>query len=115
MRYVAPTATIAGLDRITRSEGILRWINAQKPDDIGRYADWGGKEDKAALPRRDEPGPSILPRRIRAFGLLWIPAIVVLLTIESWFRVPQSAEWISLGVLFVVFNLIAFVPFRKRR
>jgi hypothetical protein len=60
-------------------------------------------------------GPSILPRRIRAYGLLWIPAVIVLLTIEIWLRVPQSVEWISLGVVFVVFNVVAFVPFRKRR
>jgi hypothetical protein len=104
-RYVAPIATIAVRDRTTRSTRILDPINDQPPDRIGRYADWGGKDDIAAPPKRDEQGPSMLPRNIRAFGLLWIPAVILLLTVELWAHVPQVVGWISLVVLFVAFLL----------
>lgn len=47
----------------------------------------------------------MLPRNIRAFGLLWIPAVILLLTVELWAHVPQVVGWISLVVLFVAFLL----------
>ncbi|HKC19583.1 MAG TPA: hypothetical protein VKE27_08115 [Candidatus Dormibacteraeota bacterium] len=47
----------------------------------------------------------MLPRNIRAFGLLWIPAVILLLTVELWAGVPQVVDWISVAVLLVVFLL----------
>ncbi|HEY0831488.1 MAG TPA: hypothetical protein VGE99_10130 [Candidatus Dormibacteraeota bacterium] len=46
---------------------------------------------------------------------MWLPAIIVVITAEDWLHVPQNAQWISLGVVFVVFNLVAFVPNLRRR
>jgi hypothetical protein len=45
-----------------------------------------------------------------AFGILWIPAIIVVITIEEWMGIPQNIQWISLGVVFVLFMAIAFLP-----
>ena len=43
------------------------------------------------------------------------PKLVVVITVEGWLRIPQYVQWISLGVVFVVFNLVAFVPDSRRR
>jgi hypothetical protein len=45
-----------------------------------------------------------------AFGILWIPAIIVVITIEEWLGVPQNIQWISLAVVFVLFMAIGFLP-----
>ena len=37
------------------------------------------------------------------FGLLWIPAVIIVLTLEEWMGVSQDIQWISMGVLFVFF------------
>jgi hypothetical protein len=49
------------------------------------------------------------------FGLLWIPAMLVLLFIEQWMNIPQGIQWISLGVLFVVFVGTALISDRLAR
>jgi hypothetical protein len=43
---------------------------------------------------------------------LWIPSLIVVISIEDWLHVPQLAGWISLGVLFVVFLLVAWLTDR---
>ena len=48
-----------------------------------------------------------------SLGLLWLPAIVVLLTVEDWVHLSGGFEWISLGVLFVGFLVTVFVIDRK--
>ncbi len=106
-------ATIARRDRTTRPAGILVVIKDQDRSGIGRYAGWGSDEDGAERPQREEQGPSILPRRIRAFGLLWIPAVIVVITIELWLRLPQVVAWISLAGLFAAFMLLSVWTDRK--
>lgn len=46
---------------------------------------------------------------------MWLPAIIVVITVEDWLHMPPSVEWISLAVVFVLFNLVAFVPDFRRR
>ena len=36
-------------------------------------------------------------------GFIWVPAIIVVITVEDWLHVSQSVMWMSLGVLFVAF------------
>ena len=47
-------------------------------------------------------------------GFAWIPAIIVLISVEDWLHVPQGAMWISLGVLFVVFMGLTLALTRVR-
>lgn len=96
-----------------RSERILEAIKDQKPTDLGRHAGWGSEEDAHAS--ADEPervGPGMMNfLRYRAtdrwwrvgIGFIWIPAIIVVITVEDWMHFPQSVMWISIGVLFVAF------------
>ncbi len=120
-RNVAPTATVAVRFRTTRSPRILVSIKDQPRDeDIGRYAGWGAGDDANAPPGKGEAtGPALAPfLRYRAtdrawrlaFGCLWIPAIIVVVTVEQWMGVPQNFEWISLGAVFLLFMAIAFLP-----
>jgi len=45
---------------------------------------------------------------------MWIPAIIVVITVEGWMGVPQGFQWISLGVVFVLFMCVAFLPVELR-
>lgn len=98
---------------MTGSRRILVSINDQPrgSENIGSYAGWGSDKDDSP-PEKERTGPALMPfLKYRAtdrtwrvgFGLLWIPAIIIGLTIEQWLNVPQNIQWISLGVLFVVF------------
>ena len=49
------------------------------------------------------------------FGLLWIPAIIVVITVEQWMKISQDIQWISIGVLFVVFVGTALLSDRLKR
>jgi hypothetical protein len=120
-RNVAPTARVAVRARTTRSSRILVSIKDQPRDeDIGRYAGWGAGEDVDAPPGKGESeGPALAPfLRYRAtdrawrlaFGILWIPAVIVVITIEEWMGIPQNIQWISLGVVFLLFMAIGFLP-----
>jgi hypothetical protein len=110
---VPPIATSATGESTTRSERILDSIKDQKPTDVGRYAGWGSDEDAHAPAGEPErTGPALMPfLRHRAsdrwwrvgIGFIWVPAIIVAITLEDWLHVPQSVMWISLGVLFVAF------------
>jgi hypothetical protein len=118
-------AAIEVRSRSTRSGRILDAIKDQPlGDDIGRRAGWGTGEDLNAPAEIERTGPALAPfLRYRkgdrawrlAFGCMWLPAIIVVITVEDWLRMPQNAEWISLAIVFVVFNLIAFVPDLRRR
>lgn len=124
-RYVAPIATIADRERTMRSGRILRSIKDQETGDgIGRYAGWGSGEDAAAPEAKDREGPQLAPflryrRGDRAWrlslGCLWVPAIIVLLTVEDWMHIPQGAQWVSLGVLLVAFLAATFISDRVMR
>jgi hypothetical protein len=48
-----------------------------------------------------------------SLGFLWLPALVVVITVEDWMHLSQSLIWISLGVLFVGF--LTFVYLADRR
>ena len=50
-----------------------------------------------------------------AIWFLWLPAIVVLITVEDWIHLSQSIMWISLGVLFVAYLSIVFLVDRSSR
>jgi hypothetical protein len=120
----ARTANESG-GRLTPSRHILVAINDQSRDskDIGSYAGWGSGGE-VAEPEKEPTGPALMPfLRYRAsdrtwrvgFGLLWIPAMFVVLTIEHWLNIPPGIQWISLGVLFVVFVGTAFASDRLMR
>jgi hypothetical protein len=106
----------------TLSGRILDWIKDQPrgSEDIGRYAGWGAGEDVDAPPGKGErEGPALAPfLRYRAtdrawrlaFGILWIPAIIVVITVEEWLGISQDIQWISLAVVFLVFMAIGFLP-----
>ncbi|HET7338762.1 MAG TPA: hypothetical protein VFK22_04385 [Candidatus Dormibacteraeota bacterium] len=49
------------------------------------------------------------------FGLLWIPAVIIVLSVELWLNVPQTIDWISLGVLFILFVGSALISDRFLR
>jgi len=106
---------MARLERSKRSGRILIGINDQeKPAPVGGYAGWGSGEDVTAKPARDRFGPSMFPlaygatrRWGRTLGLLYIPAVIVLITLEiDVLHIPAPAGWISLVGLFVAFVLI---------
>jgi len=123
-RKVTAIEAIAGLVRTTRSRRILVSINDQKPTDVGRYAGWGEDGDlDAPAGEPERTGPAMMPfLRHRAsdrwwrvgLGFAWIPAIIVLITVEDWLHLSQSVMWISLGVLFVVFMAYLLVWDRRR-
>lgn len=106
---------------------ILDSINDQPPDkdDIGRYAGWGAEDDLGAPPGKGEShGPALAPfLRYRsddrawrlAFGCAWIPAVIVVITVEQWMRISQDIQWISLGIVFVLFMAVAFIRVPLRR
>ena len=49
----------------------------------------------------------MLPRNWgRTLGLMWIPAMIALLTVDIWLGVPPAAGWLSLVGLFAAFLLI---------
>jgi len=48
-----------------------------------------------------------------SLGFLWLPALVIVITVEDWFHLSQSIMWISLGVLFVGFLAFAFLADRR--
>src|SRR5262245_1584666 len=120
-----PTAIdpIADGLRTIWSRRILVWINDQKPTEVGKYSGWGSDEDLHAQAGASEPtGPAMMPfLRHRAtdrwwkvgLGFIWIPAIIVVITVEDWLHLSQSVTWISLGVLFVAF--MAYLLFWDRR
>jgi hypothetical protein len=114
-------AAIESGGRATRSRRILVSIKDQRPDDIGEYAGWGGREDQVARPPRDRYGPSVLPFRYgtnpwgRTLGCLYLPAVVVLLTIElDVLHMPDAAGWVSMVGLFVAFILFGRWLDRRR-
>ena len=120
-------AKIALRLRMTLSARILDSINdqPQEKDDIGRYAGWGAGDDLRAPPGEGERhGPALAPfLRYRsddrawrlAFGGMWVPAIIVVITVEEWLRIPQDVQWISIGVVFIAFMAVAFVRVPSRR
>ena len=89
-------------------------IKDQEPDDVGRYAGWGTGEDlKAAAgkPQTWRAGTVPFPLRLRTdsrwwkvgIGLFWIPAIVVVITVENWLGFADWLIWTSLGLLYIGF------------
>ena len=112
-------ATSDARDSTTRSARILISIKDQRPGDdgIGRYAGWGSEQDvHAPAGKGERMGPSMLPRGWgRSAGLLWVPAVIVLVTVELWLGVPQVAGWISLIGLFAAIMLLNFWIDRRNR
>jgi hypothetical protein len=104
---------IAPRERTGRPERILVSIKDQKSGDVGRYAGWGSEEDAQAPEGKPERmGPGMLPfLRLRTsdrwwrvgIGFFWVPAMIVLITVEDWLNLPQSLMWASLGFLFIGF------------
>ena len=47
--------------------------------------------------------------------MLWIPAIIVVVTVEDWMHISQGVQWLSLAVVFVVFMAIGFLPVGLKR
>jgi hypothetical protein len=97
------------------SRRILGLVGKDQPErDIGRYAGWGAGDDLTAPSKHEREGPSLFPLAYRddrvwrrTLGCLWLPAMVVLITVEDWLRIPQGIGWISLVGLFVAFIVVA--------
>jgi hypothetical protein len=115
---VAPMATIDVRDSETRSPRILVLTSDKDQRDIGRYAGWGTGDDSGAPAESERAGPAMMPfLRYRggdrawrlALGCLWLPTIVVVLTVEDWLQVPQGAQWISLGALYAAFIVFVLI------
>lgn len=88
--------------------------------EVGKYAGWG-TDDAGAPPQSKPPDRTELlyAWRYREDNVwrdrlvwLWVPALIVVITVEDWLHVPQLVGWISLGVLFVVFLLVAWLTDR---
>ena len=114
-KNVAAIPPMAAGVKAIRCGRILVSINDQdKPVEIGGYAGWGSGEDLATTPARDRFGPSMIPlaygatrRWGRTLGLLYVPAVIVLITLEvDVLHMPAAAGWVSLVGLFVAFVLI---------
>lgn len=102
----------------------MDWIKDYKRTDVGQYAGWRDEKDSNESAKPERVTPSLMPfLRYRqgdrwwrvGFGFLWLPAIIVLLTIEDLLHVPQGMAWISLGVLLVVYVLFVLVADRLMR
>jgi hypothetical protein len=48
-----------------------------------------------------------------SLGFLWLPALVVVITVGDWIHLSQSIVWISLGVLLVGYLAFVFVVDRR--
>jgi hypothetical protein len=114
---------IAHRERTTWARRILVSIKDQKPTNVGRFAGWGTNEDLDAAPGKPERmSPGMLPfLRLRGsqhwwrvgIGFFWVPAIIVVITVEGWLHLSQSLMWMSLGALFVGF--MAYLLFWDQR
>ncbi len=96
-------------------------MNDHPESDVGRYSGWGTGDDAGPPPRSSPPERRELLYALRyrednvsrdRLVWLWIPAMIGLITVEDWLHVPQLAGWISLGGLFVVFLLVAWLSDR---
>ncbi|HKW71663.1 MAG TPA: hypothetical protein VJQ08_02405 [Candidatus Dormibacteraeota bacterium] len=45
-------------------------------------------------------------------GFLYVPVIIVLITVEGWMGLPDSVIWMTLGVFFLAF--VAFILLSDR-
>jgi hypothetical protein len=88
---------------------------------VGRYAGWGSQEDaRADRAKPERMGPGMVPF-FRGngpwwkvgIGIFWIPAIIVVITLEDLMHLPQGVIWISIGAVFVGF--MAYLLFWDNR
>jgi hypothetical protein len=103
---------------------MLDSINDQERSDIGRYAGWK-TEDSAEMapPKGEHVGPGMMPFLRYRYGDRWwkvgigfayVPAIIAVVTVETWLGLDQSVIWISLGVFYVAFLATIYVVERSR-
>jgi hypothetical protein len=100
-------------ERTTGSRRILDLIKEdQKPTEVGRYAGWGSGDDLGTPGEPERTGPAMMPfLRHRAsdrwwkvgIGFAYVPAIIVVITVEDWLHASQSVMWISLGLFWAAF------------
>ena len=98
-------------------------IKGQEPSDVGRYSGWGTDDDADAPDGKgEETGPAMMPfLRHRpgdrwwkvGIGFFYLPAVVVIVTLELLLHLDQSLIWISLGVFYVVFLAAVYVIQRR--
>ena len=111
--------------RVTTCGRILVLIKDQKPTEVGRYAGWGTEEDAHEPAGKGErSGPAMAPflRHMASdrwwkvgIGLAYLPAIIVVITVEDWMHLSQSVMWISLGVFYVLFMATVYWTSIARR
>jgi hypothetical protein len=116
-------APIAQGERTSWSRRILVSINDQKPDDVGKYSGWGSDKDAHAPAGKGErTGPAMMPfLRHRSsdrwwkvgIGFAYVPAIIVVITVEDWLHVSQSVIWISLGIFYLAFMATIYWTWRS--
>jgi hypothetical protein len=96
-------------------------LNDHHESDVGKYAGWGTGDDANPPPKSSPPERTQLlyAWRYREDNVwrdrlvwLWVPAMILLITIEDWLHVPQLVGWLSIGALFVVFLVVAWLTDR---
>jgi len=89
---------------------------SDKDQRIGRKSGWTAGDELNPPPARESTGPALAPflRHRRGdrwwrvgLGFLYVPGIIVVITVEDWMGMSQWIIWISLGVFFVTF--VAFL------
>lgn len=94
---------------------------SDKDQGVSRETGWAAGDELNIPPAPERVGPSLLPflRHRRGdtwwrvgLGWLWLPLIMVVITVENWMGISQSIIWMSLGVLFIGF--VTFVLLSDR-
>jgi len=106
-----------------RGSSHTRFIKGREPGDIGRYAGWGSEEDAHdATGPGESTGPAMMPfLRHRpgdrwwkvGIGFAYLPAVVVIVSLELMLHLDQALIWLSLGVFYVVFLAAVYVIQRR--
>ena len=87
----------------------------------GWNSGWTAGDELNPPPAPERTGPSLAPflRHRRGdrwwrvgIGFLYVPATIVVITVEHWLGISQGIMWISLGVFFVAF--LAFILLSDR-
>ena len=48
-------------------------------------------------------------------GFAYVPAIILVVSVESWLRFDEAVIWLSLGVFYVAFVAFIYATARKTR
>ena len=94
---------------------------SDKAQGSGTKSGWTAGDELNPPPASESAGPALAPflRHRRGdrwwrvgLGFLYVPAIILVITVEDWMGIPQWIIWTSLGVFFVGF--VAFLLLADR-